>query len=92
MTTSPSPTPPASQPLTLAACRDLLARGRTKLRVRAGHGEAGREVTMYRIGATVDGPVVWGTYEVYSIARGGAGRSDQHVGYWKAEDLEIRED
>jgi hypothetical protein len=74
-------------PLTLDACRAMLAAGRTRVRVRDGHGEAGRRVRIYRIGHDGLSDVVWGEYEIYGVARGGAGMSTTHIGYWKACDL-----
>lgn len=84
MTTLPTLQP---APLTLDQCKALLAANRPHVRVRDGHGEAGRRVRMTRIGHDGLSPVVHGTYEVYGVARGGAGMSTTHGGYWKASDL-----
>jgi hypothetical protein len=77
-----------TQPLTLDRCRQLLASGQTRMRIRPGHGEAGRQVNIDGIYRDWQGAVlVHGTYEVFGMASGGAGMSATHGGFWELGDL-----
>jgi hypothetical protein len=77
-----------TQPLTLERCRQLLASGQTRMRIRPGHGEAGRKVNIDGIYRDWQGAVlVHATYEIYGVAAGGAGMSTTHGGFYKPSDL-----
>jgi hypothetical protein len=81
MLTLPTTTP---APLTLEACRAMLAAGRTRVRVPR---EGNRQATIDGIRFLNGEPLIHGTYEVYGVARGGAGKSETFGGWWRAEDL-----
>jgi hypothetical protein len=81
MTTLPTPT---AAPLTLDACRAMLVAGRTRVRVPR---EGNRQATIDGIRFLNGEPLIHGTYEVYGVARGGAGKSETFGGLWKPEDL-----
>jgi hypothetical protein len=66
-------------PLTLDACKAMLAAGRTRVRVPR---EGNRLATIYRI----DGHGVWGSYMTWRCERG-IGVEEEHCGVWHAHEL-----